>query len=136
MPSPPKYGSTALVDEEYGLTMSPEQRLQHSLAQPESPHALPTKKMDKITKARINYALAELAHGLVPKVQGWLDTVAEDHPAKAIELTIELMKFSTPQLKALAMEVSDTSGRPMASYTLAELEALEREHSPRVVSEQ
>lgn len=133
---PPRFGSTALVDDEYGTSMSPEERLEHTLAHPESPHAMPIKKADKITKARINYALAELAHAQIPKVQQWLDRIAEDHPAKAVELTIELMKFSVPQLKALAMEINDPSGRPLQSYTLAELEALEREHTSKVVSDQ
>jgi hypothetical protein len=135
--NPPRFGSAALVDNEYGLEMSPEQRLKHSLAEPESPKAITPRKVDRITKSRIQYALAELAHGRIDKVQEWLDRVGEDHPARAIELTIELMKFSVPQLKAIAMEVNDTSGRPLSTYTLAELEALEREaNSKHVVSDQ
>lgn len=137
MPTPPpRFGSTALVDDEYGTSMSPEERLVHTLDDPDSPKAMSVNRANKITKARINYALAELAHAQIPKVQQWLDRIAEDHPAKAVELTIELMKFSVPQLKALAMEINDPSGRPLQSYTLAELEALEREHTSKVVSDQ
>src|ERR1700690_2052915 len=64
------------------------------------PEGLPPRQAAAISKARLSFALAELAEGHVDEVSLWLRQVAEKNPAEAIRLYMELMEFSTPRMKA------------------------------------
>jgi len=58
------------------------------------------------TQNQIRQAFHQLASQNIDAVQTWLHTTAQDSPAKAIELFIELAKFSLPQLKETAVTVT------------------------------
>lgn len=100
---------------------------------------LKTTKIDAVSRTRIRRAFAELAQGNIEEVQDWLHLVANGRPegfdeagfpvvginpqpARAIELFIELAKFSTPQVKAVALEVSD--GKSVRRMSMSELMAV------------
>lgn len=72
------------------------------------------------TQNKIRQAFHQLAHNNLDAVQSWLHAVAEDSPARAVELFIELARFSLPQLKA--SEVTVNQGGPAKTYTLEELQ--------------
>ena len=94
---------------------------------------LSTAKIDKVSRTRIRQAFAELAQGNIGDVEKWLHQVAEGtfdsegrtilhpNPREAINLFIELAKFTTPQVKAVSIEMND--GRSVRRMSVAELEA-------------
>jgi hypothetical protein len=51
----------------------------------------------------IRQALRDLAEGNANRVQGWLDSVAENDPAEALRLWLALLRFVTPTLQASAI---------------------------------
>lgn len=79
------------------------------------------KYMKLYTQNKIRQAFHHLAMNNLDAVQTWLHTVAGDSPAKAVELFLELAKFSLPQLKETAVTV--TQNNQTRSYSIAELEA-------------
>lgn len=123
-----EFAHNALVTDD-GVNMTAEQRLQHSLAHPDAQNAMSVRAMNAITKARISYALGELAQLNIPSVQQWLERVAEVNPRQAVELYLQLLEFSVPKLKAVEVTNLGQPEKPLAEYTLAELQA-------RVVSNQ
>lgn len=78
------FGALALIEDEFQLTT--EERIKYSLDSPGARGTLTTNKVNNVTKARIQYALAELAHNNTDNVQKWLEQVAQDSPKAAIEL--------------------------------------------------
>ena len=120
------FGARALtLDDGTGLTT--EQRLALSLITPDAPEALSQRVVGAITTNRIRSALAELAHGNVDKVQGWLDQVGAQNPARAVELFMELAQFVLPKVKAVAVDVRSSDGS-VKTLSISELE--------KIVSEQ
>jgi hypothetical protein len=71
------------------------------------------------TQNKIRQAFHQLAHNNLDAVQAWLHDVARDSPARAVELFIELARFSLPQLKA--SEVTLNQNGPAKTYTIDEL---------------
>jgi len=123
MPAP--FAHNALVADEFQL--SSEERLRLGLEQPAHPAALTQGRIRNVTVNRIRHAMSELAALNVDNVDRWLADVAKDSPAKAIELFVELMKFSAPQLKAVAVDVRSSDGS-VKHVSTADLE--------KIVSEQ
>ena len=56
----------------------------------------PKGSQNKVTK-KIKDAVAELAEANVGRVQEWLDEVAENDPAKAIDLLTKLLEYTVPK---------------------------------------
>jgi hypothetical protein len=50
-------------------------------------------------------AFADPVRGNLDNVQLWLDRVAQDNPAKALVLMLQLSRYVLPELKAMALEV-------------------------------
>lgn len=123
---PHEFARNALVVDDIQLTT--EERIRLGLDKPAHPRALSQGRIAKVTTNRIRYGLAQLIDMNIEKADGWLDEVAKDSPAKAVELLIELAQFSLPKLKAISVDVRD-SGGGVKNYSVAELEKL-------VVSEQ
>lgn len=98
-----QFGANALSNSEF--QMSTEDRMLLGLDQPEHPAAMSLTKIDKVTNSRIRYALAELLALNVENMNVWIRQVAAQNPARAIELMLELAQFTTPKLKAIAMDV-------------------------------
>lgn len=46
----------------------------------------------------IREAISDLVAGNIEKVQGWLDDIAGDDPAKAMNLLLQLMEYKIPKL--------------------------------------
>lgn len=131
---PKEFAHTALADDEFQMTA--EERLQYSLANPEAPRAMSMRAANAVTKARINYALAELAQMNIPQVQEWLQRVGEVNPRQAIELYIQLCEFTVPKLKAVEVTQNGSDTRPLAELSLSELQRMAEEANSRVVSKQ
>lgn len=129
-----EFAHNAVVTDDFQMTA--EERLRYSLAQPEAKNAMSLRGVNAITKARIQYGLAELANGNIENVQKWLEQVGEVNPRQAIMLFIELAKFSAAQVKAVEVTTSTMDGKPMAQYTLAELQEMAAEANSKVVSHQ
>ena len=119
-----------------GVTLSGEEYAERSLNGTLPAHIPPLKttKIDAVSRSRIRRAFAELAQGNMEEVEEWLHQVADGivdettgqrltnpNPREAITLFIELAKFTTPQVKAVSIEVSD--GKSVKRMSIAELEA-------------
>jgi len=106
-----------------GTGLTTEQRLELALSDPTAPAALTQHEVRGITQNRIRAAMSELSHQAIPKVQAWLDQVAEQSPAKAIELFLELAQFTTPKLKAVAVDVRSSDGS-VKTLSVKDLESI------------
>lgn len=118
-----------------GAAMTGEERARRSLDGTLPAHIPPlsTTKIDAVSRARIRRAWAELTQGNIEDVERWLHQVAagikddegrvvtNPNPREAIVLFIEMAKFTTPQVKAVAIDVSD--GKSVKRMSIAELEA-------------
>ena len=119
-----------------GVTLSSEERISRSLdgTLPAGVKPLSTAKIDAVSRARCRRAWTELQQGNIEYVETWLHQVAEGitdpdtgqritnpNPREAILLFIEMAKFTTPQGKAVAIEVND--GKSVRKMSFAELQA-------------
>lgn len=141
---PMTFGKHALINED-GTGLTTEERLERALADPNAPGALKPQQVRAITQNRIRAAMAELAHGQLEKVAGWIQQTAEGirdsegryitrpDPAKAVELFLQSAEYSLPKLKAVQIDVRDGQGE-VKTYSIKELEAMAAEHD--IVSEQ
>lgn len=114
-----EFGSTAVIVDDF--QMSPEERLRFSLEQPEAKNAMSVRATTAITKARISYALAELAQMNMLNAHEWLKRVGEINPRQAFELYLQLLEFSAPKLKAVEHSVADPADKNMKDCSLQEL---------------
>lgn len=80
-------------------------------------------QIDRVTRSRMRHSMAELAQGNVEHVNAWLHKVAETQPAKAVELFIELIQFSLPKVKAIAVDVRSKDGS-VSRLSMAELSTI------------
>ena len=121
---PPEFGYHAHNDGATQLTS--EQRLVLSLVEPQNPLALTPNKAGQITKSRLRYMLAEVVSMNMENINKWLAQLAAEHPRAAIDALIELAKFATPQLKAVAVDIRENG--TTRNYSITDLE--------KIVSEQ
>jgi hypothetical protein len=117
-----EFGRHALVEPMF--QMPTEERIGLTLSEPNHPRAMALPSVNKITTARIRQMVSQLSAEAYPEVLQWLRTVAHDSPAKAIELYIELLQFSIPKVKAVAVAVNDTSAGAPHKLSLADLQAI------------
>lgn len=115
-----EFARRAIVTE-HGDLLGTDARTALSLVQPHHPAAMSQSLVKAVTQNRMRQSMAELAHGNIPYVNELLRQVAKDSPAKAVELFIELAKFSLPQMKETAVTVTQNSAT--RTYSIAELEA-------------
>jgi hypothetical protein len=117
-----------------------EARIRRGLEKPVSQSttgAMQLGAINKISQARIRYAVAELTGMNLDKASAWLDALALDSPAKALELLLELLKFTTPQQKSMTVEQTLPDGVNYGNLTLKQLQGLViQPQGDGVVSEQ
>lgn len=123
-----EFARTALNDGANQLTS--EQRMTLSLANPQHPLALPPGRVGQITKAQIRHALATLVDVNAAKISGWLDELAKEHPRAALEMFIELAKFSTPQQKSVAVDIKDPGTGNARRLSISDLQSIVSEQGP------
>lgn len=117
------FATHGLIDDEYELPT--EQRLALSVQQPTSVLALTPGQVKNISTARLRYAMLQLAEGSHDLIQQCLRDVAARNPKEAVELYIELLQFSIPKIKAVAVQIDHTSGgKPVKEYSLEELQRI------------
>jgi hypothetical protein len=112
--------ATRTVVNKHGDLMGTGERTALSLVAPTHQLAMSQQLVKAVTQNRIRHSMAELAHGNIPYINELLRKVAEDSPAKAIELFIELAKFSLPQMKETAVTV--TQNNASRTYTIEQLQ--------------
>lgn len=128
------FGKNVQINED-GTALTTEQRLQLALLDPENPNALKQGTVRNITQNRIRSAMAELAHGQIDKVAGWIQQTAEGvksadgtyltrpDPAKAVELFLASAEFSLPKMKAVAIDVRNDKG-DVKTYSIHDLDSI------------
>ncbi len=83
-----------------------------ALARPAPNLRLVLKEAEKASTPKIRAMLNELIAGNVDNANYWLQQVAHGSPKAALELYIELLQFSLPKLKAVAVQIDDKSENP------------------------
>lgn len=63
------------------------------------------------TTADVRQAIAMLAESSAPKVQEWLQVVANDDPAKALDLWLKMIEYHIPKLART--ELTGKDGGPV-----------------------
>lgn len=128
------FGKHTITNED-GTIFTAEERLQTALTDPTHPIALTQNQVRGVTQNRIRSAMAELAHGQIAKVAGWIEQTAEGvknaegayitrpDPAKAVELFLAAAEYSLPKLKAVAIDVRNDKG-DVKTYSLKDLESI------------
>jgi hypothetical protein len=116
-----------IADVETANYLTQAERMALTLLGDTSSKALTLARTGNLNKARIRYAFAELADLNVENVHKWLSEVAQQSPAKAVELFMALAEFTLPKLKAMSVDVRSTDGS-VKTMSFSELE--------RIVSEQ
>lgn len=126
MPAPPaKLDFLTLTQGEFDQPT--ETRIRRGLESPvsqASPGAMTLGAINKISQARIRNAVAELTGMNLEKASMWLDDLAKDSPAAALDRLIELLKFTTPQQKSVSVEQTPSDGVNYANLTLKTLQGL------------
>lgn len=108
------------------ISMSQSEVIEHTLlgTLPDEVRAPSTQVIDKISKAKIRFGVSELVQLNVDNVQRWLQEIGDGikdprdptkyictpRPRDAIELFIELLQFSVPKMKAIAVSMDDGQG--------------------------
>lgn len=129
-----EFGALAIVGPGYAI--SAEERAARSLDGTLPAHipALTVGKINNVSKARIRRAFSELAQGNIENVEQWLHAVAagimgengqwivKPDPRSAIELYMSLAEFTTPRVKAIALDITD--GKGTKRLTMAELNSI------------
>ena len=117
------YADDALLDglDNDGQAISSEQRMLQTLMNPSLEGGVASRKMNNVNTARIRYALAQLTALNVTNVQRWLEATAEKNPAAAVGLYLQLLEYSTPKLKAVAVDVRSGDGS-VKNLSMAELQ--------------
>lgn len=83
---------------------------------------LDSKAQQKADQARVRKALMYLAKGNVHRAQAWLDRVAQTDPARAIDLWLKMLKFTVPELRAVAVDLHATTDAQPTKLSIADLE--------------
>ena len=123
MADPTKLDFLTLTQGEFDAPTS--ERVQRGLATPAdkpSPGTMQLGAINKISQARIRWALAELTGLQLEKVSAWFDSLAAESPKAALETLIELLKFTTPQQKSVTVESAQTGGENFGAMSLRQLQ--------------
>lgn len=62
-----------------------------------NPNGRPKGSLNKAT-TQVREAIAEMMQKTAPKMAGWLDRVAEEDPAKALDLALKAAEYHIPKL--------------------------------------
>lgn len=94
--------------------------------------------INKITQARIRWAVAELTALNLEKVSRLVDELGKDSPKAALDFLLELLKFTTPQQKSMTVESTPADSTNYGNLTVKQLQGLVFSQVPDsgVVSEQ
>lgn len=125
MPDPKKLDFLTLTQGEFDQPT--ETRMKRGLENPvekATPGSMTLGAINKVTKARLAWAVAELTAMNLEKVSQWLDDAAKDSPVAAIDRLIELLKFTNPQQKSMTVENLPTDTTNYAGLTLKQLQGL------------
>lgn len=109
------------------FTQPTEARVKRGLETPvekSNPGALQLGAINKITKARLAWAVAELTAMNLEKVSKWLDEAAADSPTAAIDRLIELLKFTNPQQKSVTVENLPNDTTNYGQWSLSQLQGV------------
>lgn len=88
-----------------------------------------------LATARLRTAIAELVEANITEVQQWLDFVAFDDPAKAIDLLLRMLEFSVPKLSRVEASIRDNDGVGIEDLTIGDLQKIIAEHRPPIIGE-
>ena len=88
-----------------------------------------SKAVQRADQARVRKALMLLAKGNVHRAQAWLDRVAQEDPGRAIDLWLKMLKFTVPELRAVAVDLHATVDAPPTKLSIADLEEFLRGHN-------
>lgn len=83
----------------------------------------------KASAAALRQLAADLVSGNREKMQHCIDEIMKVSPKAAMDILLQLMEFSTPRLKAVAMQIEDTTpgAGNMRKLSTAELERMVRD---------
>lgn len=129
-----RFGKNVIINPDgTGVTM--EERLDRALRDPSDPTALTQNQVRGVTQNRIRSAMAELAHGQIAKVAGWIEQTAtgikddngayitRPNPAEAVQLFLAAAEYSLPKLKSVSIDVRDNGG-DCKTYNLKDLQSI------------
>lgn len=85
-----------------------------------NPHGRPKGSGNKSTEL-VRKAVADLLDGYAPRMHEWLDQVAADNPAKALDVIVGLLEYSLPKLQRTEVQNLDENGEKAAAVQKIEI---------------
>lgn len=115
------------------IALSQEERLARSLlgTLPNGVPPAPLGAIDRVSRSKIRYGISELVALNIDNVNLWLQKIANGdelnrvppNPRAAIELFVELLQFSVPKMKAVAVDMKSRDGS-VQRLSLADLQTI------------
>lgn len=78
----------------------------------------------KLANERLRTAIAELTEANINEVQMWLDVVAFDDPAKALDLLLRMLEFSVPKLSRVEANITREDSAGIQDLTIGDLQRI------------
>ena len=79
----------------------------------------------KLANERLRVAICELTDANIESVQSWLDKVATEDPAKAIDFLLRMLEFSVPKLSRVeAVALSSGATGDLGDLTVRDLQEM------------
>ena len=78
----------------------------------------------RLANERLRTAIAELTEANIKEVQLWLDIVAFDDPAKALDLMLRMLEFSVPKLSRVEASITDGRDSGIKDLTIGDLQRI------------
>lgn len=94
-----------MLDDEF---MSDDEKSQRRIAEAGVIRAPITTR--KLANERLRVAICELTDANINSVQTWLDGIAKDDPAKAIDFILRMLEFSVPKLSRVESQITTNPG--------------------------
>jgi len=119
-----------MIDDEF---MTDEEKSQRRIAEAGVIRAPITTR--KLANERLRVAICELTDANIKSVQTWLDDIAKDDPAKALDVILRMLEFSVPKLSRVEAHISnDNATGTLGDLTVRDLqEMVQRAQQERVI---
>ncbi len=84
----------------------------------------------RLANERLRVAICELTDANIVNVQQWLDAIAKEDPAKALDVILRMLEFSVPKLSRVEAQITTGGGASgdLGDLTVRDLQEMVLRH--------